>query len=190
MLAEVVSGTVKVQIRELADVGSFLADDKRIVLGKARQLYITGGLPAAPAPTAILPGQGPAVQDLPIVVISGQFPVNPLTVRYINEQLTAEGHRPDGTVQPLTVLDLEQLEGCQALLQRKGHTLPQLLDAWRHSPYRDAAFRNYLAHEIGGQELGRLDDVRAALTESFQVIQQLLGTPGAWTPVESPPDRT
>ena len=119
-------------------------------------------------------------------MISGQFPVNPLTIRYINEQLTAEGHRPDGTVQPLTVLDLEELEGCQALLQRKGRTLPQLLDAWRHSPYRDAAFRNYLAHEIGGQELGRPDDVRAALTESFQVIQQLLGTPGAWTPRKAP----
>jgi hypothetical protein len=56
--------------------------------------------------------------------------------------------------------------------------------------YRDAAFRNYLAHQIGGQELGRLDDVRAALTESFEVIQQLLGTPGARTPPESPPDRT
>ena len=87
-------------------------------------------------------------------MISGQYPVNPLTIRYINEQLTAEGHRPDGTVQPLTVMDLEELEGCQALLQRKGRTLPQLLDAWRASPYRDAAFRNYLAHEIGGQELG------------------------------------
>ena len=59
-------------------------------------------------------------------MISGQFPVNPLTIRYINEQLTAEGHRPDGTVQPLTVLDLEELEDCQALLQRKGRTLPQL----------------------------------------------------------------
>ena len=41
VLAEVVSGTVKVQTRELADVGSFVADAERIVLGKARQLYIT-----------------------------------------------------------------------------------------------------------------------------------------------------
>jgi len=35
--------------------------------------------------------------------------------------------RADGTVQPLTVMDLEELEGCQALLQHKGRTLPELL---------------------------------------------------------------
>ena len=190
VLAEVVSGTVKVQTRELADVGSFVEDAERIVLGKARQLYATAAcLLRRPQPQSS-PVKVPPSRIFPIVVISGQFPVNPLTIRYINEQLTVEGHRPDGTVQPLTVLDLEELEGCQALLQRKGRTLPQLLDAWRHSTYRDAAFRNYLAHEIDGQELGRPDDVRAALTESFEVIQQLLGTPGAWTPPKSPSDRT
>lgn len=190
VLAEVVSGTVKVQTRELADVGSFVEDAERIVLGKARQLYATAAcLLRRPQPQSS-PVKVPPSRIFPIVVISGQFPVNPLTIRYINEQLTVEGHRPDGTVQPLTVLDLEELEGCQALLQRKGRTLPQLLDAWRHSTYRDAAFRNYLAYETDGQELGRPDDVRAALTESFEVIQQLLGTPGAWTPPKSPPDRT
>ena len=41
VLAEVVSGTVKVTTRELADVSSFTADTERIVLGKARQLYET-----------------------------------------------------------------------------------------------------------------------------------------------------
>jgi hypothetical protein len=88
------------------------------------------------------------------VVISGQFPVNPPTIRYINEQLAAEGHQPDAIVQPLIVLELGELKGCQALLQRKGLTLALLLDAWRNSPYRDAAFRNYLAYEIGGKRSG------------------------------------
>ena len=149
---------------------------------KARQLYVTAAnLLRQPQP-ATSPLTAPPARIFPVVVISGQFPVNPLTIRYINEQLTAEGHRPDGTVQPLTVMDLEELEGCHALLQRKGRTLPQLLDAWRTSPYRDAAFRNYLAHEIGGQELGRPADVQDALAESFSIIQQLLGTPGQWTP--------
>jgi hypothetical protein len=181
VLAEVVSGTVKVQTRELADPASFVQDTERIVLGKARQLYVTAAnLLRRPQP-GNSPVTVPPSRVFPVVVISGQYPVNPLTIRYINEQLTAEGHRPDGTVQPLTVMDLEELEGCHALLQRKGRTLPQLLDAWRASPYRDAAFRNYLAHEIGGQELGRPADVEDALAESFEVIQRLLGTPGAWT---------
>ena len=186
MLAEVVSGTVKVQTRELADVGSFVQDTERIVLCKARQLYVTAGnLLRRPQP-GNSPVKVPPARIFPVVVISGQYPVNPLTIRYINEQLTAEGHQPDGTVQPLTVMDLEELEGCEALLQRKGQTLPQLLDAWRASPYRDAAFRNYLSHDIGGQELGRPGDVQDALAESFEVIQRLLGAQGTWTP----PDRT
>ncbi len=154
VLAEVVSGTVKVPARELADAGSFVQNTERIVLGNGCQLYVTAANLLRPSQ----PGNSPVTvapsRIFPVVVISGQYPVNPLTIRYINEQLTAEGHRPDGTVQPLTVMDLEGLEGCQALLHRKGRTLPQLLDAWRASPYRDAAFRNYLAHEIGGQELG------------------------------------
>jgi hypothetical protein len=46
------------------------------------------------------------------------------------------------TIEPLTILDLKELEGCQALQQRRGTTLPQLLDAWRRSPvHRDVAFR-------------------------------------------------
>jgi hypothetical protein len=182
VLAEVVSGTVKVLTRELADVSSFTADAERIVLGKARQLYETAAnLQSRPQPDAS-PVSGPPGRIFPVVVISGQFPVNPLTIRYINEQLTAEGHRPDGTLQPLAVLDFEELEGCHALSERRGQTLPQLLDAWRASPYRDAAFRNYLAHEIGGQELGRPADVRDALLACFRVMQQLLGAPGTWTP--------
>jgi hypothetical protein len=184
VLTEVVSGTVKVQTRELADVGSFVQDTERIVLCKARQLYVTAGSLLRQPQPGKSPVKVPPSRIFPVVVISGQYPVNPLTIRYINEKLTAEGRRPDGTVQPLTVMDLEELEGCQALLQRKGRTLPQLLDAWRASPYRDAAFRNYLAYEIGGQELGRQGDVQDALAESFDVIQQLLGAPGTWTPPE------
>jgi hypothetical protein len=77
-----------------------------------------------------------------------------------------------GAIQPLILLGLEELEGCQALHQRHGMTLPQLLDAWRRSPYGDVAFRNYLAYEYGGQELVRPDDVQDALAESFEIIQQ------------------
>jgi hypothetical protein len=184
VLVEVVSGTVKVQTRELADVGSFREDTGRIVLGKARQLYVSAAnLQRNPQPVAS-PLADPPDRIFLVVVISGQFPVNPLTIRYVSEQLASEEHRPDGTVQPLAVLDLEELEGCQALLQRKGLTLPRLLDTWRQSPYRDAAFRNYLSFEIGGQELGRPRDVRDALAESFTVIQQRLGAQGTWSPPE------
>lgn len=109
------------------------------------------------------------------MVQGGQFPVNPLTIYYARERLTAEGLPPPGPIEPLTILDLDELEGCQALQQRRGTTLPQLLDAWRRSQYGDVAFRNYLAYEYGGQEIRRPQDVQASLKESFNIIQQLLG---------------
>ena len=182
VLAEIVSGTVKVPTRELADASSFRQDAEKIVIRKARQLYETAAnLLRKPQP-ATSPLSAPPARIFPVVVIGGQFPVNPLTIRYITEQLAAEGHQPDGTVQSLTVMDLEELEGCHALWERRNQTLPQLLDACRNSPYRDAAFRNYLSYEIGGQELGRPADIQEALAESFTIIQQHLGTPGQWTP--------
>ena len=175
---------MKVPTRELADVGSFREDAEKIVIRKARQLYETAAnLLRTPQPAAS-PLSAPPARIFPVVVIGGQFPVNPLTARYISEQLSAEGHKEDGTVQRVAVLDLEELEGCHALWQRRNQTLPQLLDAWRNSPYRDAAFRNYLSYEIGGQELGRPQDVQQALAESFTAIQQHLGTPGQWIPPE------
>ena len=183
VLAEVVAGTVKLATREQADVTSFREDTERLVLGKARQLYTTAANLLRDPQPANSPLPAPARQILPIVVQGGQFPVNPLTIYYVREQLTAEG-LPRRPVRALTILDLEELEGCQALQQRRGTTLPQLLDAWRRSQYGDVAFRNYLAYEYGGQEIGRPQDVQAALEESFNIIQQLLGVDprGRWVP--------
>jgi hypothetical protein len=182
VLAEVVAGTVKLATREQADVTSFREDAERIVLGKARQLYVSAAdLLRDPQP-ANSPLPVPAVRILPVVVCGGQFPVNPLTTGYIREQLAAEGLPPRGHIDPLILLDLEELEGCQALHQRRGTTLVELLDAWRRSQYGGVAFRNYLAYEYGGQEIGRPGDVQAALAESFEIIQQRLGAAGTWSP--------
>jgi hypothetical protein len=185
ILAEVVAGTVKLATREQADVASFREDARRIVLDKARQLYASAANllrdpqpPNSPVPV-------PAHRIIPIVICGGQFPVNPLTIRYISEQLTAAG-LPAGPIEPLILLDLEELEGCQALHQRHGITLPELIEAWRRSSYSGAAFRNYLAYHYGGQELGRPYDVQAALAESFEVIQRLLGVKEPWVPPPEP----
>ena len=175
MLAEVVAGTVKLATREQGDVVSFREDAERLVLGKARQLYTAAASLLRDPQPANSPLPAPAKRIVPVVVQGGQFPVNPLTMAYVSEELTARGLPSAGPIEQLTVLDLEELEGCQALHQRRGLTLPQLLEAWRSSQYADVAFRNYLAYEYGGQEIGRPKDVQEALSESFAVIQRLLG---------------
>jgi hypothetical protein len=186
VLAEVVAGTVKLATREQADLTSFQEDAKRLVLDKARQLYVSAANLLRDPQPAESPLPVPPTRILPVVIGGGQFPVNPLTIRYISEQLTTQSLPPPGPIQPLTVLDLEELEGCQALHQRWGMTLPQVLDAWRQSPYSGVAFRNYLAYEYGGQELGRPAEVQAALAESFEVIQRLLGASETWSPPGEP----
>jgi hypothetical protein len=188
VLAEIVSGTVKVPTRQLADPDSFREDTERLVLSKACQLYVAAAnLLRTPQPPAS-PLTAPAGRIFPVVIFGGQFPVNPLTTKYVTEQLESEGLRPEGAVQPLTLMDLEELEGCEALQQHRGAALPQLLDAWRQSPYGGVAFRNYLSYHYGGQEIGRPADMSAALLESFTVIQQRLGADGAWSPPPRPDD--
>jgi hypothetical protein len=124
VLAEAVACTVKLATREQADVTSFREDAERLVLGKARQLYVSAANLLRDPQPANSPLSVPAGRILPALVCGGQFPVNPLTICYISEQLAAEGLPPGGAIQPLTLLDLEELEGCQALYQRRGMTLP------------------------------------------------------------------
>ena len=184
VLAEVVAGTVKLATREQGDVASFREDAERLVLGKARQLYTAAAGPLRDPQPANSPLPAPARRIVPIVVEGGQFPVNPLTMTYVRKELTARGLPPAGPIEPLAVLDLEEL-GCQALHQRRSLTLPQLLEAWRSSQYGGVAFRNYLAYEYGGQEIGRPRDIQEALSESFAVIQRLLGADRRPEPVPS-----
>ena len=154
VLAEIVSGTVTVPTRQ-GNAEAFRRDAKRLVLDKADQVYETArNLLRDPQP-ANSPLAQPAARIFPVVVCGGQFPINPLTTQYITEELQVQGLVPDGPIEPLALMDLEELEGCAALRERRGLTLPQLLQAWRASPYVAAAFRNYLAYEYGGRELGR-----------------------------------
>jgi hypothetical protein len=174
VLAEIVSGTVMVKTRE-GDAAAFRNDAKRLVLDKARQVYTSArNLLRNPQPTNS-PLTRPTGRVFPVVVCGGQFPVNPLTMRYINEELKAQGLVPEGPIEPLALMDLEELEGCAALRERRGLTLPQLLRAWRTSAYAAVAFRNYLAYEYGGRELGRPGRLGNALAESMLAIQLRLG---------------
>jgi hypothetical protein len=110
VLAEIVSATVTVATRETPDAESFRKDAEKIVMKKARQLHATAvNLLADPQP-ADSPLRAPARRVFPVVVCGGQFPVNPITLRDVKRQLAAEGLLTDGRIQPLVLLDLEELE--------------------------------------------------------------------------------
>ncbi len=115
-----------------------------------------------------------------MVVCGGQFPVNPITLRDVKRQLTTEGLLTDGRIQPLVLLDLEELEACDALHETRHVTVPQLIGDWQQSAYREASLRSYLSSRHGGQNIGRSADLRTALASSMKIMQERLGlTPDA-----------
>ena len=174
LLAEVVSGTVTVPTREQANVTSFRADTERLVLKKARQLDVTAKNLLTDRQPGDSPIAGPARRIFPIVVCGGQYPVSPVTVSYIDEQIASEQLFSDARVRRLGLLDFEELEACEALNQRDKVTIVKLLAAWQDSEYRQASFRSYVWSRYGGQNLGRPEDMQRSLAEANEVILQRL----------------
>lgn len=175
VLAEVVSATVTLATRQTPDTESYRKDAEKIVMKKARQLHATAlNLLADPQP-ASSPLHTPPSRVFPVVVCGGQFPVNPVTLRDVKRQLSAEGLLTDGRIQPLVLLDLEELEACNALRETRHVTLAQLIGDWRQSAYREASFRSYLSFRYGGQNIGRSAELRTALASSTKIMQERLG---------------
>lgn len=175
VIAEIVSATVTIATRQTPDAESYRKDAEKIVLKKARQLHATAvNLLADPQP-ADSPLAVPAMRIFPVVVCGGQFPVNPITLRDVNRRLAAEGLLTDGRIQPLVLLDLEELEACNALHETRHITMPQFIADWQQSAYRETSFRSYLSSRYGGQNIGRSAELRTALTSSTTIIQERLG---------------
>src|ERR1022692_2988329 len=136
----------------------FRKDAEKIVMKKARQLHATAvNLLTDPQPAGS-PLRAPARRIFPVVVCGGQFPVNPITLRDVKRQLTTEGVLTDGRIQPLVLLDLEELEACGALHETRHVTMPQLVGDWQQSAYHEASLRSYLSFRYGGQNIGRSAD--------------------------------
>ncbi len=161
LLAEV-SGTVTVPTREQANVMSFRADTERLVLKKARQLDVSARNLLTEPQLADSPVTDPARRIFPMIVRGGQYPINPVTVSYI-EQIASEQLFTDARFRHVGLLDFEELEACEALHQRDNMTIVELLPAWQDSEYRQASFRSYVWSRYGGQNIGRPDDMQRAL---------------------------
>jgi hypothetical protein len=177
VLVEVVSATVGVAAREQGDVAAFRKDTEKVVVKKARQLSQSAlNLLADPQPAGSPLGKVAAKEVFPVAVRGGHYPVNPITRRYLEEEwFTAESLFAHPGIRDLALLDLEELEACEALNRHRHLTLPQILADWQTSPYRDGSLRSHLILTYGGQEIGRPQDIEDALHETTTMIAQRLG---------------
>ncbi len=192
LLAEVVTTQVALPTRESADVAAFGKDIEKFFLKKAGQLDETAANLLRDSQPADSPLDGPARQILPVVVRGGQFPINPVTRRHIEDALQNGGllnyRRPAAPIARIAPLDLEELEICETLRETRNLALHDLIRQWQQSAdYAESSFRSFLSQANGGP-FARPADLQAELARTLSLIAERLGsdwTPGARNPGQS-----
>ncbi|MEY9912818.1 hypothetical protein ABIA35_009085 [Catenulispora sp. MAP12-49] len=168
VLAEVVSAEASVPTREGGDIAAFKRDVERIFIKKARQLDVSAKNLARDPQPLNSPLTAPARRVVPVAVRGGQFPINPVTRRYVKECLAAENLLQDTrTIADFALIDLEDLENCEALSEKRGATFPDVLEGWASSRYRDTSLRSYLIQALDIGQLGRPTHLQDELDQAF-----------------------
>lgn len=184
LLADAVSGQLSVATRQHGDKAAFAKDIEQLVVKKARQLAGTVEKVTRDPQPAGAPLTVPATAVHTIVVPGGQFPVNPVTTRFIDEQLradpTAAVMLKDPRVRGLQVLDLRDLEHVEAVRARDHRTLPELLRAWQADPrYAQVSLSDCLlaTGTTDDADLLRPRLLTGPLEEIFAAVEELLIPP-------------
>jgi len=100
--------------------------------------------------------------------------VNPVTRNYVEAYLRGKGMLQAPDIQPLAVIDLDELESCVSLA-KAGVLLPELLVSWLASPpYGKGSLTLYLWATYGGNRFERPAQVAASLREAMDAILSLL----------------
>ena len=159
-LFEIVNKHMSLQARS-GDMEAFKTDVDQAVITKGGQLDGTVALLRRDPQPPASPLQKPAGKVFPIVVCGGHFPVNPVTRNYVKECLQDKGKLQAPGVQPLAIIDLDELESCVSLA-KAGVVLPELLANWLTSPsYGKGSLTLYLWANYGGNPMERPAHVAA-----------------------------
>jgi hypothetical protein len=174
LLVEVVRGQLSVPTRIEGSVRKFEADTDRLVIDKCRQLdaAATAVLGNETAVTHFPPT--PGLRILPMVVIGGGYPVNPLTMSYVRQLMVQESLLQDSRLDPLAILDLEELEILEGLTEQ-GHSPVDVMNDWKRSPRSDAPFKNFVAAASMWAPEMRPERMRIGVAETFGRLIGVLG---------------
>ncbi|WP_240969805.1 hypothetical protein [Actinacidiphila epipremni] len=81
---------------------------------------------------------------LPLLVLPEGFPVNPITLTVIRERAAARGLLQKADVDPIEIVDIEELEMIEALQEDSGPSLLEILRSKQTSSLRNASMRDYI----------------------------------------------
>ena len=139
---EVVSARLVNATRIGGDRRAFEADMDKIVLKKVRQLDATAQC-LLDDPEALF-GKGVVARPIQAVVVAGEeFPTSPVVTRYVEAYCQTAGLLRDSRARPLAIIDLGDLEQLEGLAQG-GHSILEILAAWKRSDLAEFSLRNYL----------------------------------------------
>jgi hypothetical protein len=173
LMVEVIGGQMAVPTRIEGDPGQFAKDTDRLVIDKCRQL--SESCEAVSADEMALTGFPPTpdLRFAPAVVVGGGYPVNPATRQYIRRQL-GEERLFSSPVEPLSILDLEDIDMLEGLFER-GHTPVDILRDWQASNLADLPFKSYVIRQFGGWGLSsRPTRMEEPVRETFEEIVGVL----------------
>jgi hypothetical protein len=175
LFVEVVSGRLSVQARVHADLAKLETDFDRLVIDKCRQ--IDGAMTcflADEEPLTRIAKRGHVPVLVPVLVVGGGFPVNPLSFQYIRERLQQEGFFDDARISGLCLLDLEDVDEIEGLHEH-GFDVARLLQEWQASELQDVPLNNYLLSIGIRGEVRRPARMSESVDATFRDVVRRLG---------------
>jgi len=143
MAAEVVSGQFSTPTRIGGDLESLRKDIDRLVMEKARQLDATAQN-LVRNQKGLTGHDGPRRPVYPVVVVGGGISLNPVLASYINERIRSKGLFTVDSIEPLSLIDIGELEMLEGLVAARGCSPIDLLAQWHASGIEEMPLHNWL----------------------------------------------
>lgn len=140
---EIVTRELQVPTRQAAQLPKFRDDVARMVTEKLEQLLETSSCIVSDYGAALLGFQPPRVRVQPVLVHGGAFPVHPVTMAFVDDQLRRATGWKDARIEDPLILHIDELEVLEAVAER-GEDVLALLNAWQKSNRRNGPLKNYL----------------------------------------------
>ena len=175
-LFEIASGQISVNSRSKGDRQSFIKDTDRLIYKKMLQLDAAAKNILKNEKTLTGHQTFSTIRIIPVVVVAFGYPVNPLTMIYIESLIDNARLFDDARIDRLCIVEVSELEGLERLTE-DGNSVPTLLRAWQRSTLRDFPLRNYLLHRYPstGPETYRPSRMKASVDETFRQVSIALG---------------
>jgi len=169
---EVVSGQVQVSTRIEGDPSGFESDTDRLVIKKARQLHETSSFLLARVEDLTGPRQIGRTRILPVIVNAGTYPVNPISMAYVDMRLEQEGLLQDPRLGHLCIVDVSELEILEGFAGSGLLPMHLALRAWKDSDLANVSLKNYLLSRYAAR---RPDRVKKESEELLERMIERLG---------------